>query len=299
MGYPACRYRPSMQRADPGRHWYLQCCFVSSLSGVPDLWDRIKILSGGDLSHYQVPHCIRVFFYFVWLCLFITIFNFILNYVLIVTFWIFTYHRVPTNKPRKISMIIQWYFKTKIPKFHDNSERHKTENHRTTCYAWPPYTPYVHYWVLLRKSVKVFLFHLMKSISVNNTCKIHIYLPRWLVKTTSISEFNDFSMSDWSKIQWFFPRFCHSYKFHELFVNFNDFSMILKQIRISMIFQELWEPCIIKFEFFNYLFYMKLLNYLFFSMFGSVLECCELTGVSLLWTGMALANKAKIGLVFF
>ena len=28
------------------------------------------------------------------LCLFITIFNFILNYVLIVTFWIFTYHKV-------------------------------------------------------------------------------------------------------------------------------------------------------------------------------------------------------------
>ena len=36
-------------------------------------------------------------------------------------------------------------------------------------------------------------------------------------------------------------------------------------------------------NFVNYLlFYMKLLNYLFFNMFGSVLECCELTGVSLL-----------------
>ena len=36
------------------------------LFGVPDLFDdRNKILSGGDLSHYQVPHCIRVFFYFV------------------------------------------------------------------------------------------------------------------------------------------------------------------------------------------------------------------------------------------
>ena len=43
---------------------------------------------------------------------------------------------------------------------------------------------------------------------------------------------------------------------------------------------------------------MKLLSYLFLNMFGSVLECCELTGVSLLWTRMALANKAKIGLVF-
>ena len=37
-------------------------------------------------------------------------------------------------------------------------------------------------------------------------------------------------------------------------------------------------------NFVNYLlFYMKLLNYFFFNMFGSVLECCELTGVSLLW----------------
>ena len=36
------------------------------LSGVPDFFDRNKILSGGDLSYYQVPHCIRVFFYFVW-----------------------------------------------------------------------------------------------------------------------------------------------------------------------------------------------------------------------------------------
>ena len=36
------------------------------LSGVPDYFDRNKILSGYDLSHYQVPHCIRAFFYFVW-----------------------------------------------------------------------------------------------------------------------------------------------------------------------------------------------------------------------------------------
>ena len=36
------------------------------LSGVPDFFDRNKILSGYDLSHYQVPHFIRVFFYFVW-----------------------------------------------------------------------------------------------------------------------------------------------------------------------------------------------------------------------------------------
>ena len=36
------------------------------LSGVPDFFDRNKILGGYDLSHYQVRHCIRVFFYFVW-----------------------------------------------------------------------------------------------------------------------------------------------------------------------------------------------------------------------------------------
>ena len=68
--------------------WYI------SLSGVPDLWDHNKILSGGDLSHYQVPHCIRVFFYFVWFAFIHYNFQFILNYVLIVTFWIFTYHKI-------------------------------------------------------------------------------------------------------------------------------------------------------------------------------------------------------------
>ena len=39
---------------------------VASLSGVPDFFDRNKILSGYDPSRYQVPHCIRVLFYFVW-----------------------------------------------------------------------------------------------------------------------------------------------------------------------------------------------------------------------------------------
>ena len=39
---------------------------LALLSGVPDFFDRNKILSGYDLSHYQVPHCIRIFFYFVW-----------------------------------------------------------------------------------------------------------------------------------------------------------------------------------------------------------------------------------------
>ena len=64
------------------------------LSGVPDFFDRNKILSGGDLSHYQVPHCIRVFFYFVWFVFIHHNFQFYLNYVPIITFWIFTYHKI-------------------------------------------------------------------------------------------------------------------------------------------------------------------------------------------------------------
>ena len=43
----------------------MYCPSYLLLSGVPDFFDRNKILSGGDLSHHQVSHCIRVFFYFV------------------------------------------------------------------------------------------------------------------------------------------------------------------------------------------------------------------------------------------
>ena len=45
----------------------------------------------------QVPHCIRVFFYFVWFVFINHIFHnifFIMNYVPIVTFWIFTYNKI-------------------------------------------------------------------------------------------------------------------------------------------------------------------------------------------------------------
>ena len=47
------------------------------------------------------------------------------------------------------------------------------------------------------------------------------------------------------------------------------------------------------------LFYMKLLYYLFCNMFGSVLECYELTGVGLLWTRRALAIKAQKSIILF
>ena len=116
----------------------------TSLSGVPDFFDRNKILSGYDLSHYQVPHCITVFFYFAW--------------------FVFIHHN------------FQFYFEL-----------------CTYCNI------------------------------------LDIYLSQNL-------------------------------------------------------------------NFVNYLlFYIKLLNYLFFNMFGSVLECCELTGVSLLWPWLI---KWKYGSLF-
>ena len=68
--------------------------FSQLLSGVPDFFDRNKILSGYDLSHYQVPHRLEFSFILFDVCLFITIFNFILNYVPIVAFWILTYHKI-------------------------------------------------------------------------------------------------------------------------------------------------------------------------------------------------------------
>ena len=46
--------------------WWFETLSRLLLSGEPDYFGRNKILSGYDLSHYQVPHCIRVFFYFVW-----------------------------------------------------------------------------------------------------------------------------------------------------------------------------------------------------------------------------------------
>ena len=64
------------------------------LSGVPDLFDRNKILSGGDLSHYQVPHCIRVFFYFVWFVFIHHNFQFHFELCTYWKFWIFAYHKI-------------------------------------------------------------------------------------------------------------------------------------------------------------------------------------------------------------
>ena len=50
----------------PNRTFQIYVYNSCLLSGEPDYFGRNKILSGYDLSHYQVPYCIRVFFYFVW-----------------------------------------------------------------------------------------------------------------------------------------------------------------------------------------------------------------------------------------
>ena len=80
-------------------------------------------------------------------------------------------------------MIFQWRFKTKIPNSHD-----KTEKLRPPCYEWPPNTPYVQYSVFLKFQNLIRLFH------------------ERLIQN---------SMT--------FPRVFHFYKFHELFMDFNDF----------------------------------------------------------------------------
>ena len=64
------------------------------LSGVPDFFDRNKILSGYDLPIIKCLTVLEFSFILLDLCLFITIFNFILNNVPTVTFWIFTCHKI-------------------------------------------------------------------------------------------------------------------------------------------------------------------------------------------------------------
>ena len=59
-----------------------------------------------------------------------------------------------------------------------------------------------------------------------------------------------FSMNNWTKIKWFFKDFFHFYKFQELFLTFNDFSMILKQIHykdviMSVIASQITSPTIV------------------------------------------------------
>ena len=61
--------------------------------------------------------------------------------------------------------------------------------------------------------------------------KLCIFQNSMIFPWVTDPKFKDFSMI-----------FFHFYKFQELFMKCNDFSVILKQIWISMIFQELLEP---------------------------------------------------------
>ena len=67
---------------------------ASLLSGVPDLWDRTKILRCGDLPHLHVPDCIWVFFCFVWYLFIHHNIHFYFELCTYLTVWIFTYYKI-------------------------------------------------------------------------------------------------------------------------------------------------------------------------------------------------------------
>ena len=81
-------------------HWrYCSLALGHWLSGVPDFFDPTSLIPTRFWVVVICPiiKCLTVLeFSFISfdLCLFIIIFNFILNYVPIVTFWIFTYHKI-------------------------------------------------------------------------------------------------------------------------------------------------------------------------------------------------------------
>ena len=138
-----------------------------------------------------------------------------------------------------LSMIFA-YFKTKIPNFLGNSEHHKTGKHsaHVTYILLTQLATIIMSLGVSKKIREVFLLDLLKSIPVNNVYVI-IYIYQSYI---------------YFKIQWFHewliqnsmicPWILHFGKFQDLFMKFKDFSMILKEIWISMIFQELWDPCL-------------------------------------------------------
>ena len=78
------------------------------------------------------------------------------------------------------SMIFQWYFKTRIPNFHDNYKCYKTEKLTTTCYTWSPHTSYDHHWVFLRKSVKCSCIPKEECVKQHYmvVCDFSVHIPR-------------------------------------------------------------------------------------------------------------------------
>ena len=75
----------------------------------------------------------------------------------------------------------------------------------------------------------------MSLVMYDVTCICHVFGQSY---TWSDKKYNDISMNTWSKFSWFRCFFKISRTFHE-----NQwFPIALKEIWISMIFQELWEP---------------------------------------------------------
>ena len=143
----------------------------------------------------------------------------------------------PQTSLEKPSMIFQWYFKTKLSNFYDDSECHKTEKHRTTCYAWPPLHILCQLLAAFQKIDKSLpAWFEKKNILVNNVCITYIFF------THVVSQNYLYHRIQWFFHEWLiqnsmiFPWFFHFYKFQELFMKVNDISMILKQIWISIIF---------------------------------------------------------------
>ena len=86
------------------------------------------------------------------------------------------------------------------------------------------------------------LTYLVKCVLIN-IVNVNTYLSAHLVSQSYVCVGIQWFFHEWlTIIQWFFHDFFHFYKLQELFVEFNDFSMILKQIWISMVFQEVWNP---------------------------------------------------------
>ena len=61
-------------------HLLLYVLSLILFTGVPDYFYRNKILSGYDLSHYQVPLCIKSFLLFCLICVYSSQFS--------ILFWI-------------------------------------------------------------------------------------------------------------------------------------------------------------------------------------------------------------------
>ena len=92
----ACRWLEQVTRLLCLIQWHASVLMhvCTLVSGVPDFFDRTRFWVVVICPIIKCLTVLEFSFILFDLCLFITIFNFILNYVPIVTFWIFTYHKI-------------------------------------------------------------------------------------------------------------------------------------------------------------------------------------------------------------